>query len=444
MHEAPDRNGRGIQGPAVLEVRWVELILAGLVVGCAFVLLPRSIIVPSLLAPTLAVYAAAVARRWSAGGRLAAFLLLLAVIGVAPTLVTMDAYHTTLLPTYGHDGGVIITGKATEELLTGHNPYTVSYAGSLSGSGLVVDGAWTENPVLDHYPYSPGTFLVQVPFAVAALTLGQAPDTRWLYLLVYLAVGVGLARWSLRERGDLLIPLFLLASPLLLPFLWQGETDVLLLAGLAGLAWALHRDRPVLGAFALGAALSAKLLLAPFALVFLAWLAARTWRGAVRRSAALRAAGALALPVAVTAAPFLLWDARAMLQDVVLYHVGLVPPRYPIMGAGFPALLFDLDVVHDRGAAAPVWSTLVPTLAALAAAAAWVWRRTRVADLLGAGAAASLASVYFSRAFTMTYWWLPVALVSLAALTGTGPRPAAAVPAVVPEAVPEKVSTAAR
>jgi len=176
----------------------------------------------------------------------------------------------------------------------------------------------------------------------------------------------------------------------------------------------------------LGGALSVKLLLAPFALVFLVWLAARVWRGALDRPAALWAAGALALPVAVTAAPFLAWDARAMVQDAVLFHAGLAPPRYPIVGAGLPALLFDLDVIHDRGAAAPVWSTLLPTLAALAAAAAWVWRRTRVVDLLGAGAA-----------------------VSLAALTGAGPRPATAsvpeaAPAAVPEAPREKVSQAAR
>jgi hypothetical protein len=393
----------------------------------------------------LSIHAAAVARRWSPGGRLAAFLLLLAVVGVAPTLATMDAYHTTWLPTYGHDGGVIVTGKATEELLAGHNPYAVSYAGSLRGSALLIDGTWTENPILDHYPYSPGAFLIQLPFSAVALTLGHAPETRWLYLLVYVAAGVGLARWSLRARGDLLVPLLLLANPLFLPFLWQGETDVLLLAGLTGLTWALHRGRPVPAAFALGAALSVKLLLAPFALVFLVWLAARAWRGVLDRATALRVGGALALPVAVTAAPFLLWNAGAMVQDVVLFHAGLAPPRYPIVGAGFPALLFDIDLIHHRGAAAPVWSTLLPTLAALLAAGAFVWRRTQVVDLLGVGAATSLAAVYFSRAFTVTYWWLPVALLSLAVLAGTGPRPTepAAASEAVPEAVPEQISTAA-
>ena len=63
-----------------------------------------------------------------------------------------------------------------------------------------------------------------------------------------------------------------------------GGTDILLLAGLVGLAWALRRDRPVVGALALGAALSTKLLLAPFALVVLAWLAARARQGRLDRS----------------------------------------------------------------------------------------------------------------------------------------------------------------
>jgi hypothetical protein len=88
-----------------------------------------------------------------------------------------------------------------------------------------------------------------------------------------------------------------------------------------------------------------------------------------------------------------------------------------------------------------------------------VWRRTKVADLLAAGAAVSLTSVYFSRAFTTTYWWLPVALLSLAAVAAPRPRPweaargtagpvvreLPAVPApAVAAAVPERTSRPAR
>jgi hypothetical protein len=400
---------------ATIDARQVELVLACLVAGGTFLLGPRFLLVPSLLVPVLALYVVALLRRWSPAGRLATFLLLLAVVAVAPTLLKMDATHNGS-PTAGHDGGVIVTGRAVEELLTGRDPYTVSYVGELSDGALVVDGLRTQNPIRDHYPYSPGAFLFQVPFIGPALALGLWPDARWLYLLVYAALAVGLARWSLRERGDLLVPLLLLANPLFLPFTWMGETDILLLAGLVGLAWALHRERPVAGALALGVALSTKLLLAPFALVFLAWLGAGAWQGRLARSIAVRAAGALALPAVVTSAPFLLWHPGAMIEDVLLFHAGLAPPRYPISGAGFPALLFDLGVIHDRWAAAPPWSTLLPTVAVLVAAGVWVRRRNRVADLLAAGTVVSLASVYFSRAFTTTYWWLPVALLSLTAL----------------------------
>jgi len=419
--EADRRSAPAAPEPAAIDPRVVELALACLAAGSVFVLQPRLLIVPSLLVPVLAVYAVALLRRWSPAGRLATFLLFLAVVGVAPTLLTMDAYHTGANE-WGHDGGVIVTGRAVEELLAGRDPYAVSYAAEVRGGFLVVDGLLTENPIRDHYPYSPGMFLFQLPLMAPVLALGFSPDARWLYLLVYAVLGVGFARWSLRERGDLLVPLFLLANPLFLLFLWQGETDVLLLAGLVGLALALGRDRPVPGALALGLALSTKLLLAPFALVFLVWVAAGARQGRLDRSTAVRAAGALLLPGVVTMAPFLLWHPGAMVQDVVLYHAGLAPPRYPIGGAGLPALLFEVDVVHDRWAAAPAWSTLLPTVAALVGACAWVWRRTGVADLLGAGAAASLASLYFSRAFTMTYWWLPVALLSLAAVARPGPR----------------------
>jgi hypothetical protein len=42
---------------------------------------------------------------------------------------------------------VIVTGRAIEELLTGHDPYTVSDADD--GGFLVVDGLWTEHPIQD-------------------------------------------------------------------------------------------------------------------------------------------------------------------------------------------------------------------------------------------------------------------------------------------------------
>jgi len=85
-----------------------------------------------------------------------------------------------------------------------------------------------------------------------------------------------------------------------------------------------------------------------------------------------------------------------------------------------------------------MWSILLPTVAALVAAGVWVWRPTRVADLLAAG---SPASVYFSRAFTTTYWWLPVAWPR--------PRPwevagGVAGPVVVAAAVPERTARQAR
>jgi hypothetical protein len=442
VHAAhPDRRGT-CNGPAPpLDAIRVELVLACLVIGAAFVVMPRFVIVPSLLVPSLAVYAVALLRRWSAGGRLAAFLLLLAAVGVAPTLLMLDASHSGS-PTWAHDGGVIVTGQAVEELLAGNDPYTVSYAGDLRGGVLIVDGLKLENPIRDHYPYSPGMFLLQLPIMTPMLALGLPPDARWLYLLVYAGLGLGLARWSLRRRGDLIIPLLLLANPLFLPFLWQGETDVLLLAGLVGLALALGRRRPVLGALAVGAALATKLLLAPFALVLLAWLAARARRGRLDRATAVRAAAALALPCAVTMAPFLLWHPGAIIEDVLLFHAGLAPPRYPILGAGFPALLFDIDVIHDRGAAAPVWSTLLPTVAVLVGACAWVWRRTSVAALFGAGAAASLGAIYFSRAFTVTYWWLPVTLLVLGAVAAARARPDA-VPTAGPPPAPELAELAA-
>ena len=122
--------------------------------------------------------------------------------------------------------------------------------------------------------------------------LGRDADPRVLYLLVYCALGLWLGRWSLRERGHLGVALAVCLNPLLLPYLWQGANDILLVAGMAVAAVALTSRRVVLAGLALGAAMSVKLLIAPMVVLFVVWLAAEARRGRLDRGRAWWAAAA--------------------------------------------------------------------------------------------------------------------------------------------------------
>jgi hypothetical protein len=150
--------------------------------------------------------------------------------------------------------------------------------------------------------------------------------------------------------------------------------------------------------------------------VFAAWVAGRAAAGLLPVRTAVRTGLALAAPALVCALPFLLWHPGAFLGDVLWYHLGLTPDRYPIVGSGLPALLVDLDVITDRLDPAPVWSTLLPSLAAAVVACRVAWRRHDPASLLLTAGGCFLAAVYCSRYFMATYWWVPMALAALALL----------------------------
>ena len=129
---------------------------------------------------------------------------------------------------------------------------------SLAGWRIDVEGRPADNPLIHHYPYWPGSLALLAAVEAPLRALGRDADPRVLYLLVYCALGLWLGRWSLRERGHLGVALAVCLNPLLLPYLWQGANDILLVAGMAVAAVALAGRRVVLAGLALGAALSVK------------------------------------------------------------------------------------------------------------------------------------------------------------------------------------------
>jgi hypothetical protein len=100
----------------------------------------------------------------------------------------------------------------------------------------------------------------------------------------------------------------------------------------------------------------------------------------------------------------------------VLYHLGHTASPYPIVGGGLPAFLFDIDAVHDRWDAAPLWSTTLPSAVCAVLICTQLWRRRATAAVLAGAGVLALTTVYFSRSFTPTYWWLPFTLCCLAVL----------------------------
>jgi Glycosyltransferase family 87 len=355
--------------------------------------------------------------RWPArrGLRLACFAVMLVLLGVVPAARYMEATERGDVR-LAHDGGVLVSDEAVEVLLEGRDPYQASYAEVLARWRIDVEGTPAANPLIDHYHYWPGSLGLLAAVEAPLRAVGRDADPRVLYLLVYCALGLWLGRWSLRQRGHLGVALAVCLNPLLLPYLWQGVNDILLVAGMAVAAVALASRRVVLAGLALGATLTVKALLAPMVVLFLVWLAAETRRGRLDRGRAWRAAAATVAPAAATAVPFLLWHPVDFLTDAVAYPLGLVADAYPVSGNGLAAQLLRAGVVTDPFGPSPLWATTLPAALVLVAGAWWVWSRPGLRTLLGVSSLVLLGVLFFHRSFMFYYVAAPATAFALAAL----------------------------
>ena len=318
-----------------------------------------------------------------------------------------------------HDGGVLVTREAARLAVRGENPYTARYDDVLPPSWAKVqgiDGDLVANPVIEHEPYLPASFLVQVPLAEVARSLGFGWDPRIFGWLALSGTVLVLAR-----RPDpawrRLAAVATVANAYTFTYLAWGTNDSLAVCSFI-LAVLLAEDRPGspsrpgwAGAF-LAVAISCKFLffvaVAPLAAVVVAgagWAALRRW-------------WSLPAILAGTCLPYLLWAPGAFLDDVLWFNLGRTEPRMPTSGLGLPATaggIFHgpvLMVVTLLGAA--VAFALVPWMARRLRSMAWVGPLTSIA-LLGL--------LVPARTFQINYLVLVVASVATWWVMGrtTGP-----------------------
>ena len=286
---------------------------------------------------------------------------------------------------YSHDGGVIQTEATIDYLLQSRNPYVEDYV----ATPMAEWGISEFRTALYHYPYLPWTFLFSAPFRLLAdRTIGWY-DQRFVYLLLFaltLLLAPGLAR---RRESKLLLVMIIGLNPIMGSDLIYGQNDSFVLAWVLLSLWLWGRgqqqrqaisteqgatqDRPTgqgrtgkstrwlwASAAAFGLACASKptaWFLLPFYLLLLAggdardlWSKPKAWL----RRAWVR--GWPALVVAVLAiAPYLVWDPRAMFDDVWSWSNGTSPTAYQIWGWGASNLVLAAGWVRSRFDYWPFW-----------------------------------------------------------------------------------------
>ena len=305
--------------------------------------------------------------------------------------------------------GVLLTDAAAGRLLQGLNPY---------GHDYIDDPAlrqfWAPelpvNPLLAHYPYPPAPILLAAPFHAAGL--GSA----WLWLPAIALLA--LAAYAAAGRAG---PVAVALNPLLLIDYLSLLNDLFFLAAGLGAVALLRRRRGLEAGLLIGLALAFK----QTAVVLLPGLAFLAWRA---RQALPVAAGGL-VAVALLVLPFVLWSPPAFVADTATYFYGSGVDSFPIRGFGLPGLLLAAGVIPSRWAAFPSALLQMPVLAVVLVAGGvalhrhFTWPRFWLVS-----AAVALVVFFFGRTLAPNYVTLVVVLAALAAasaLADLAPGPAA-------------------
>lgn len=341
----------------------------------------------------------------------AAVLVFFLLLGLAPG-VAKGVGRVARGPTVMIFDTLLHVEVAARVLWEGRNPYREDYAATEMGR-------WHQGRdrfQLRHLVYPPLSVVVTSPLQAASTALFGGYDSRlvWMPLLGALFALCWRAWAGNPWRPLLLATVFL--NPLLFGHHHGGKVDTLALIFLVlGLRDAA-RGRPLGLAVMLGLAAATKtnfVLAAPFGLA---------WAADSRRDA-LRWCAAWAVAFGAWFAPFLAWDAGALLEDLV-FAPGRGIPADPLLvdagpfGGAWPARLL--------GAGFPFWALQVPATLAVA----WTgWRDVRRERTLFAFGLAAAATVgvffYFNRFSDAAYFGTLLAWVAAAAGFSVRRAPAA-------------------
>ncbi len=332
--------------------------------------------------------------------RFPALGLFIAVAVALPTVAFVLYRVQTGVPIHVQDGSYQ-TEIVAARMLSGHDPYGTDFTQTDMARWPMFNRP-EFFAVLHHYPYPPLTVVLAVPVSAVAGLTGLPSDLRPLLLaLGVVAFGqIVSLPWPWPARHTLLTLLFL--NPFLF---WQdGRNDVLWLMPLvAGVGLAI-RERWVAFAWAFGIAAAFKVFAVPF-LPLAALLLYRQWRdGRLDRRQLTAALGGLALPLAVTVTPFLLWDPGAFLRDTVGFTTESGPQGYPIRGYGLSVLLLSSHLIPSPTTAFPFGLLQAAVgILILPFALRTVHRRPSPASVLDGGTALTAAILFCALQMSDNY-----------------------------------------
>lgn len=312
-----------------------------------------------------------------------------------------------------HDN-VIQMEEAVKFLKQGKNPYAENYDQTplVDYGGGKVYGV--TNPALFHLINLPAHLALTTAASSIITPLFGFYDERMLYLLVYLALLYMVYRMGRTEVEKQRLVVLIGLNPLMIPFMVEGRNDVLILFVLVVALLALYRRRRLTAAAIFALACSIKAFawtMIPFFAVVLFVIGGTTLRERLRRAIA---PGLVALGVmAVFFLPFLIWNAPALIDDIIRYPGGSLATSYPIAGNGVGTSLMVLGIIKSNTASFPFWILqAIAVIPLLVIFLPRLYRRPDVSLLIFSGAIVAFANQYFGRYFHPNHFGFILAMIA--------------------------------
>lgn len=241
-----------------------------------------------------------------------------------------------------HDGGVQ-TEIASMYLMEGKNPYSVSYGNFFKGERFYQGGE--PHPVLFSYAYSPLTFIINIPFLLFTNSLFKFVDFRITVLFFFVASS--LVGAIIAQKKMLFLILFLL-NPLIVHTVFLGTTDVIPLFFVLTSIVALSFKHVTFSTVSLALAVGSKLTAVTFVPLYFLYLftlfrGEKNWQAILKRETVIFIGTSL-----VIYSPFLLWDIKGLISDLIFYTLAGGSNGFPIEGVlGIPAFLVAFGLVSS-------------------------------------------------------------------------------------------------
>lgn len=272
------------------------------------------------------------------------FLVLTLCISLGGATVTAMVDRAKVAPVYGVHDIILQQEAAMRYMIVGKNPYKETYFGTPVEDWHYGElGADAVNPALYHFVMPPFYLMFPFAFYYTVRPIVGFFDAR-MALLFSMAVLLAALYYWYRDKSLARIAMTLTAlSPSVVDYFVEGRSDVFALSWLAVSLLLLHRRRYILSSISLSlAALSKQTIW--FAVPFLGVYAWETIRNKRVFLSALLSGFAVSLVFVI---PFLVWDARAFVDSVILYLSGNAANSYPVSGYGLGMMLYDFGIIKN-------------------------------------------------------------------------------------------------